>query len=657
MLANTFKCYCHRKYIPSTRGETPIKDKDGNLLKDTVTINQRWKDHFQELLNRDSTVDESVFHKIPLLPVNAELGAEPTLSETKSSIKQMKNGKAAGVDGIPAEILKYGGDDLALHLHQLILLIWRTEEITSDLQDADIVKICKKGDKSDCGNYRGISLLATAGKIIARILANRLVPHADGFLPESQCGFRPNRGTTDMIFTARQLQEKCREQRQPLYMAFIDLTKAFDSINREALWRILAKYGCPEKFISTLRLLHDGMSARVLGGTGGEAFEVRTGVKQGCVIAPTLFSIFISVIFHLIQDRLPDGVEIIYRMDRGLFNLRRLKARSKTSTTSLIELQYADDNCVCATSERQLQAILDAFTLAYESLGLSVNVKKTEVLFQPAPGQHPSPSPMSISGSTLKNVQTFPYLGSVLSTKADIEAETLHRLKAASCAFGRLRERVFAERSLRKDTKLLVYKAVVLPSLLYGSETWTTFRRHLNVLEKYHQRCLRRILGVTWQDRRTNSSVLDEAQCTSIEAMIIENQLRWTGHVVRLMDSRLPKQILFGELGSGTRAQGGQRKRFKDNLKANFKVCHIGLTTWEDLARDRPRWRHAVRESVALFEKERRQKAEEKRQRRKEREVAPALSQQAPYICPACGKACHSRIGLFSHQRVHKTRS
>jgi len=173
----------------------------------------------------------------------------------------------------------------------------------------------------------------------------------------------------------------------------------------------------------------------------------------------------------------------------------------------------------------------------------------------------------------------------------------------------------------------------------------------------YHQRCLRRILGVTWQDRQTNSNILDEAQCTSIEAMVIKNQLRWTGHVVRLNDSRLPKQIFFGELGSGTRAQGGQRKRFKDNLKANFKVCHIDLTTWEDLARDRSSWRHAVREGVALFEKERRQKAEEKHQLRKKRDAAPALPQQADYICPACGKACRSRIGLFSHQRVHKTRS
>ena len=106
--------------------------------------------------------------------------------------------------------------------------------------------------------------------------------------------------------------------------------------------------------------------------------------------------------------------------------------------------------------------------------------------------------------------------------------------------------------------------------------------------------------------------------------------------------SRLPKQILFGDLGSGTRAQGGQRKRFKDNLKANIKASHIDLTAWEDLARDRPRWRSAVREGVTLFEKEHRRKAEEKRQRRKERDAAPALPQLASYTCPFCGKVCVS---------------
>ncbi len=107
--------------------------------------------------------------------------------------------------------------------------------------------IFKKGDKAACGNYRGISLLSTTGKVLVHVLANRLLPLSEEVLPESQCGFRPSRGTADIIFTARQLQEKCREQRQPLYMAFIDLTKAFDMVDRMGLWSILSSYGCHDK--------------------------------------------------------------------------------------------------------------------------------------------------------------------------------------------------------------------------------------------------------------------------------------------------------------------------------------------------------------------------------------------------------------------------
>ena len=96
--------------------------------------------------------------------------------------------------------------------------------------------IFKKGSRTECGNYRGISLLSVAGKILAKVLLNRLQPLSESIIPETQCGFRPGRGTTDRIFSARQVQEKCREQGRDLCLAFIDLTKAFDSVNREALW-------------------------------------------------------------------------------------------------------------------------------------------------------------------------------------------------------------------------------------------------------------------------------------------------------------------------------------------------------------------------------------------------------------------------------------
>ena len=130
---------------------------------------------------------------------------------------------------------------LSYQLHDLLTHIWEKEDVPQQFKDANIVTIWKrKGSKSDCNNYRGISL-AIAGKILGKVLLKRLTNIIiEPTLPESQCGFRANRGTTDMIFSARQIQEKSREQHRDLYMVFIDLTKAFDSINRAGLWSLRA---------------------------------------------------------------------------------------------------------------------------------------------------------------------------------------------------------------------------------------------------------------------------------------------------------------------------------------------------------------------------------------------------------------------------------
>ena len=159
---------------------------------------------------------------------------------------------------------------------------------------------------------------------------------------------------------------------------------------------------------------------------------------------------------------------------------------------------------------------------------------------------------------SLKNVPSFPYLGSVLSVKADIDAEIVNRLRAASSAFGKLRERVFESRGLSKDTKILVYKAVVLPALHYGSECWTTYRRHLKCLEKYHPAInVVYVASWEWPGRTIVQTAAYLTKPTVPEAMVITNQLRWTGHIIRLDESRLPQHILHGELGTGTRSQGG----------------------------------------------------------------------------------------------------
>lgn len=646
-------------YGPSCHGVHPIKTKDGRaLLKDNESISVRWKEHFEQLLNQNTTVDETAFQEIPQFPTRDELGLIPTIGEITSAIKSLKCNKAAGLDGIPAEAFKHGGNGMVLQLQQLINKIWLEESIPGDLKNAAIVTVFKKGDKSDCDNYRGISLLSIAGKIITRILSNRLTDVSESFLPESQSGFRPSRGTIDMIFTARQLQEKCREQNRPLYMAFIDLVKAFDSVNRDALWKLLSLIGCPDKFVNILRLFHDNMKAMVIAnGVPGESFEVRTGVKQGCVIAPSLFSIFIASIIHLVKNDIPQCTNLVYRIDGKLFNLGRFRSKSKTTITSIVELQYADDNAIVAESEADLQAILNTFNRVYKSIGLKINTAKTQILYQPSPTTTSLIQPnIQLDGVTLQNVDHFPYLGSHLSSNAVIDDEIQHRIKCASTSFGRLRKRVFQNKDLRADTKCLVYKAVVMPTLLYGCETWTTHKRHLRCLEQYHQRCLRKILGIKWQDKRTNVSILKQTGLTSVECLIIRHQLRWTGHVVRMPDSRLPKQLLYAQLAEGRRHLGAPKKRYKDALKANIKKCHIDVANWELIAEDRSRWRRTISHGVKTFENSRIIEELKRREIRKGRKNVASNSPRAVSprnICPHCGKVCKSKIGLFSHLRIH----
>ena len=180
-----------------------------------------------------------------------------------------------------------------------------------------------------------------------------------------------------MIFVARQIQEKCREQNQELFMAFTDLTKTFESINREALWKVLSRFGCPANFITILRR-HDKMTATVFfNGTETGPFTIRTGVKQGCVIALTNFTVYLCAILFLVHDRVPHVVELDYWLDGRLFNLSCLKAKTKVMKTAVIDLQYADDCAILAHSAEELQTCLDLITEAYQSLGLAIKIRKT----------------------------------------------------------------------------------------------------------------------------------------------------------------------------------------------------------------------------------------------------------------------------------------
>ena len=144
------------------------------------------------------------------------------------------------------------------------------------------------------------------------------------------------------------------------------------------------------------------------------------------------------------------------------------------------------------------------------------------------------------------------------------------------------------------------------------------------------------------------------ANITSIEALLIKHQLRWAGHLVRMPEKRLPKQIFYSELSSGTRKRGRQKKRFKDTLTENIKACGIDLKNWEQEAGDRNTWRSMVTAGVEKFENKRRQHQEELRTARHLRRDQPRLQLPGNNTCPTCGRTCNAKIGLISHLKTHQ---
>ena len=180
-------------------------------------------------------------------------------------------------------------------------------------------------------------------------------------------------------------------------------------------------------------------------------------------------------------------------------------------------------------------------------------------------------------------------------------------------------------------------------------------RCHLKTLENVYQRYVRTILCIRREDRRTNTSVLTKANTTSIEAMVMQNQIRWADRCIRMSENRLPRQVLFAQLTHGVRTRGSQRNRFKDTAKHDMKKCQIYINAWEFIAADRPFWRRSIYQATAKFETNRLRHGTEKLSRRKEKEMSQHLDVSLPSgtSCPHCNKIYRSRIGLMSHLRTN----
>ena len=277
-------------------------------------------------------------------------------------------------------------------------------------------------------------------------------------------------------------------------MLFVDLRKAYDSVPRQALWKVLEKYGVPEKMLNVVKSFHEGMHA-----------EVRVGST-----VTDRFDIYFSAMGADWRNRSSGaGVSVLYKHGRKLVGDRT--AKSRLSEMRVTESQFADDVALYATSRDSFESVAAEFVKVASEWGLIVSTEKTKGMVVGEGLNESDVRPVQVEGGSVDVIPDFTYLGANISRDGEITSEVTRRIARAARAFGCLRVPVFKNKDLSLATKSAVYRAVVLAVLLYGAETWTMKAAHTRRLNSFHNRCIRTILGVMryqqWNERLTSQSL------------------------------------------------------------------------------------------------------------------------------------------------------
>nr|KAG5699610.1 hypothetical protein BaRGS_000726 [Batillaria attramentaria] len=546
----------------------PVKDKNGQIITKEEDQRTRWAEHFKETLNRPPPpVPPDIPPAAQLLDISTNL---PTKTEIIKAIKSLKSGKAAGPDCIPPEALKADIQTSTDMLHPLLRKIWESESVPQDWKKGHLVKLPKKGDLSSCSNWRGIMLLSIPGKVLTRIILERLKTALDKTLREEQAGFRNDRSCTDHIATMRIIIEQSLEWQTPLYSTFVDFQKAFDSVDREVIWKLMSHYGFPPKFVNIIRQLYEDATCQVIhDGKLTEPFTVRTGVRQGCILSPTIFLMVVDWVMRQATDGKRTGIQW-------------------TFSKQLEDLDFADDIALLSHKQQDAQEKLNRVAEEAEKTGLKINISKTEVMRV----NHKQHDPIQLHQEDIKEVDKFIYLGSAVSKDGGTDEDIKSRTNKARHAFRTLRP-ICRSTALSLRNKIRIFNSNVKSVLLYGSETWRTTKTSSHKLQTFINRCLRNILNIRYPLVITNQDLWEGTRQVPIEQEIKKRKWGWIGHTLRKSTSNVTRQSLDWN-PQGKRKVGRPKQTWRRSTDAEAKAAG---TTWAELKRasqNRVRWRSVV---------------------------------------------------------------
>lgn len=480
-------------------GADPIQDPlTKELLTDIEDIRKAWLVHYKTLASdtdgksKDPKYWEDLHAGIKSLEEIGNINRNLTWTEVCEVMLVMQQGKAPGDDKLPLELLRacitrdleghldpMPSGAMAIRLWELLKKVWDTEVLPKDWLNSTVVSIPKKGDLTIMDNYRGISLMPIASKLLYTIINRRInegLEAADVFVKE-QAGFRKGEECVGQATALYEAAKRRENAGLPTYMCFVDMQKAFDTVPHEAMLLKLMKSGIQGKVLNLVRKIYDGSVFRVRGGFGfTDEIQLMRGVRQGCPLSPTLFNVFIN---DLLNDNKAAGLGIEIPGIEG---------------ARISGFLFADDLCLMADTEEGMRQLLANTSKWADTWGMKFGIKKCAVVGIGLDVEEVRKVEWLLQGQRVPVDTMYTYLGLDFHSDLCLGKMAKKRLQIAASNAHRIRY-FFTCWNIPISARVMVLKACIIPQLLYGGELWgmnaSLSRKHETLVNT----CLRWIIG------------------------------------------------------------------------------------------------------------------------------------------------------------------
>jgi hypothetical protein len=504
------------------------------------------------------------------LPPISEECPEFLQSEVEEAIRKLKLRASSGLDGVSANALRTLLCEAVPHVTTLLNKILRERTMPTILVSATTTLVFKKGDPSDIANYRPITVLPVLYKVLSRCLESRLRMNIESNLEESQCGFRKAYGTTDNIQCITQLIEKAKEYRTPLFACFLDLSKAFDRIRFQSIFECLAKYDVQPTLVHILYVIYKSSKTAALCNDAEIPLKIQRGVRQGDVVSPRLF---IAVLNYAIS-----------KIDWAGLG-RRIQGEMLT------HLLYADDAVLFAGNKRHLRKMIELFEEACASVGLELNAKKSVYLNNTS-----DLTPLKYRGSQLPAASSTIYMGINVSLPMDWNKEISRRISSGWCAYSEYRE-IFRHRRFPMPLKRRLFESVILPRLIYGSESWALTDKEKDRLRVTQRKMERSMTNIKLTDKIRHDRIRQITKLPDVIKSATLRKLSYAKTIALMAPDRWARVLTEWIPHNRKRNSGSQKKRWVDDIRRHVDDYYKTAARGRNRVRRQPssQWQQLMR--------------------------------------------------------------